>query len=222
MSEDEALASETISATPAPVAPPARPIQRNGRQSMKKRSNAGDKRRRNAARSRPRHRNAGYLGFGGRPPKPPKERKPEDNAPLRWQERVWPLVHTTGAAFGSSYLAAQLARSGIPPKVLAVGLGLTGGLVSYGVKRKHSWLRDIANGVASAGTSQAALQWLAPEKLAVSASAAPPATRPPSTTLAKRNVNMGELPPHALEDAFHRAQAELAITHDPYASTTIE
>jgi hypothetical protein len=185
-----------------------------------KRRNAAMPRRRGAARSR--RRNVMWTGrIGEKPPKPSKH--PEEPAPVT--DRLVHLAHSSGAAVASSIAAVKLAQWGVlDPSALAWLMGITGSVVSL-VNGKRRWVRSIANGVASAGGSQVVLQWLTPPhpRPATPCPATPAAPKPPANPPPPpkpRGVDMGQLPPHALEDAFGRAQAALALGADPYVSGT--
>lgn len=124
----------------------------------------------------------------------------------------WHLLHTAGGALGASLAGALATRYGFHPQTIATVItGVSGGVAWKGTTQRA---RSIAAGAASAGGSQLLL-------LTLKANEAPKPTanqnQAPLVAARTKNADLGALPAGALDAAFERARAELALTHDSYA-----
>ena len=155
---------------------------------------------------RPVRRNAG-------PPPPTRPRQPRapNAAPTMAEDSPGKrLLYTAAGALGTSLIGSFLAREGWAPKPVAIALAASG--AAFALKAADPTTRSVAMGAMSAAGSTLTLLTLNPddkpdaspaERKPEVATAAPPA-------LSKRNDD--GLPPGALESAFARARARLALT----------
>jgi hypothetical protein len=141
------------------------------------------------------------------PPRPPAPRsakgaKPPASAGLRF-------AVTAGGALAASALGALAANRGMPPLAAAGILALGGGLLAWKGPGEHS--RTAGTGAASAGGSQLMLLALqtppARPKIVANQNQATAAPAPARL----KNADIEALPPGALDAAFERARAELAL-----------
>jgi hypothetical protein len=163
--------------------------------------------RRRGAKSATRRKGKGYRNAA---PRFAPSRSAANKAPIETTlERLGQLVPTALGAGAASIGGALATRWGFHPQTVAIGLGLAGvGLAAKAETRE--WQR-AGLGAFSAGGSQFILQALrkSPQPPSQVASHAAPAP-------ARKNAEVGALPPGALDAAFERARAELAV-NDPYA-----
>ncbi len=113
---------------------------------------------------------------------------------------------------GSSVLGGNAVRLGIPPLWTALGLGVLGSSVAGLATSENT--REVGTGWLSAVASQIVLMSMGaaskPTTVVVAQQSPPPAPKP-------KNADLGTLPPGALDSAFERARAELAVRGDGYA-----
>ena len=123
--------------------------------------------------------------------------KAEDETPLRR------LGYTAAGAAGTALVGSFLAREGWAPKTIA-GLLTTGGAIASWTSH-DSTVRNIGSGAMSAAGGQLALMLLDDTEKNKAPAAA--------TTPIKR-ANADGLPSGALESAFERARARMAVMSD--------
>src|SRR5579862_620799 len=134
--------------------------------------------------------------FRNAAPRAPRASKPDDETPLK-------RLAMTAAGAGSTALAGSfLVHEGWAPKTISTALTAVGAGLAW--KGDSSTVRNVGAGVMSAAGSQLALMMMDDHGKAN----APAATQ----TTPKKPANAGELPPGALENAFERAQARLAVS----------
>ncbi len=131
----------------------------------------------------------------------------------------WHLIHTAlGAGFGSA-VGAFATRWGFAPRTVAAALGAVSGYAAY--TRPTARGRSLSAGAASAAGSQILLLTLKPS--VAGPGAAPTVIVAQSQPSAgRKNSDLGALPPGALDAAFERARAQLAISGDMSARNAEE
>ena len=134
-----------------------------------------------------RHRNAG--------PRPPRVSKPA-NQPETALHR---LGYTAAGAAGTALVGSFLAREGWAPKTIASALGAVGAGLAW--KGDSATIRSLGAGAMSAAGSQLALMMIDDHGKQPAPAPAPPVKR-----------QADALPPGALERAFERAKAHLALS----------
>ena len=158
-----------------------------------------------------RFRNAGAPVV--RPPRARPEGGTNGALPGQAESPAWHLVHTAVGAGLASAIGAYATRWGFAPRTVAATLGAVSGYAAY--TRDTARARSFSAGAASAAGSQILLLTLKP--------AVQPATAPASPTVIvaqshpttqRKNSDLGALPPGALDAAFERARAQLAISGD--------
>lgn len=124
----------------------------------------------------------------------PRARKPRDEeTPLRR------LGYTAAGAAGTALIGSFLASQGWAPKTIAGALTAVGAGLAW--RGDEATLRSVGAGTMSAAGSQLALMMID--------------DRPRHATApAKKPANADDLPPGALESAFERARARLALSSD--------
>lgn len=128
-------------------------------------------------------------------PMMPRARKSRDEeTPLRR------LGYTAAGAAGTALIGSFLASQGWAPKTIAGALTAVGAGLAW--RGDEATLRSVGAGTMSAAGSQLALMMIDDR----------PRTAAP--TPAKKPSNADELPPGALESAFERARARLALSSD--------
>ena len=120
---------------------------------------------------------------------------------------AWSAVKTAGGALGAAIACAFIARQDwLPPKAITAGVSAVGAALAVG---GHSdTLRAVGNGAMSAAGGQFGLLVIddhyqtkqAPQQVA-------------STAPVKKLANADSLPPGALESAYERARARLAMAN---------
>jgi hypothetical protein len=125
-------------------------------------------------------------------------------------QRIGQLVPTALGAGAASLGGALATRWGFHPQTVAIALGALG--VGIAAKSDTKEWQRAGAGAFSAGGSQLVLLTLrkAQQQQSRPAPPSPPAPRP-------KNADLGALPPGALDAAFERARAALAVDADPYA-----
>ena len=124
-------------------------------------------------------------------------------------QRIGQLVPTALGAGAASLGGALATRWGFHPQTVAIALGALGVGIAAKAETKE-WQRAGA-GAFSAGGSQLVLLTLRKaQQQSRPAPPSPPTPRP-------KNAELGALPPGALDAAFERARAALAVDADPYA-----
>ena len=171
--------------------------------------------RRNA---KPKHARMRYRNAAPPPSRPPRASRPPrstkadtGNEPLPLGQRFTELGETVLGAALTSFVGANGVKIGLPPWLVATGLGVAG---LYVGTRQLDWLRHAGVGAASAAGSQAVLLAFSPAPPApkVASSTHAPAAPPQTAQLpARKNADLGALPPGMLDAAFERARAELAV-----------
>jgi hypothetical protein len=148
-------------------------------------------------------------GYRNAAPRFAPSRSAASKAPIETAlERLGQLVPTALGMGAASIGGALATRWGFHPQTVAIGLGLAGvGLAAKAETRE--WQR-AGLGAFSAGGSQFILQ-------ALRKSPQPPSQVASRPAPARKNAELGALPPGALDAAFERARAELAVSGDPYA-----
>jgi hypothetical protein len=126
-------------------------------------------------------------------------------------QRLGQLVPTALGAGAASIGGALATRWGFHPETVAIALGVAGIGIAAKAETKD-WQRAGA-GAFSAGGSQLVL--LALRKAQQPNRPAPPSQ--PALASRPKNAELGALPPGALDAAFERARAALAVDADPYA-----
>lgn len=152
------------------------------------------------------------------PPRPPAPRPARSTEPP--ETPVQHLLYTAGGALGASLVGALAARYGLQPSMVATLITASGGALAWKAGTQRT--RTIAAGAASAGGSQLMLLKLKmpdaapkPQTVAANQNQQPP-VRP-------KNADIGALPHGALDAAFERARAELAISaHGEHAHDGLE
>jgi hypothetical protein len=118
------------------------------------------------------------------------------------------VVASSIGSAASSVIGGNAVKLGIPPLWTALGLALSGtGIAGLAT---GDTTREVGTGWLSAVTSQLVLMAMAPAKQTVvvaPVSAAPAGPKP-------KNADLGVLPPGALDSAFERARAEIAVRSD--------
>lgn len=115
------------------------------------------------------------------------------------------LLYTGLGATGTAIAGSLMARFGVAPKVIAVGLGALGaGLLASGDESK---LRSVGAGAMSAASGQLALMVIDDHETTKTA----PPTQIAKKGPAEKPANTNELPPGALEAAMERARMRLAL-----------
>jgi hypothetical protein len=139
-----------------------------------------------------------HHSFRNAAPRAPRASKPEDETPLKR------LAATAGGAAGTALAGSFLAHEGWAPKTIATALAAVGAGLAW--KGDAPTIRSVGAGVMSAAGSQLALMIIDErDKKAAPAS-------PPTTMVAKKPANAGELPAGALDAALQRAQARLSLS----------
>ncbi len=132
-------------------------------------------------------------------PASPRPSAPEESALRR-------LGYTAAGAAGTALVGSFLAREGWAPKTIA-GLLTTGGAIASWTSHDPT-VREIGSGAMSAAGGQLALLMLDDREKK------PDAAAQTATATGQKRSNAGELPPGALESAFERARARMAVLSD--------
>lgn len=119
------------------------------------------------------------------------------------------LGFTAAGAAGTALVGSFLAREGWAPKTIATALAAVGAGLAW--KGDEESIRSVGAGAMSAAGSQLALM-LIDDRDKPSAASSGSSTTASASTPPKKPANAGELPPGALESAFERAKARLAMT----------
>ena len=161
------------------------------------------KRNASAKRAKPRHRNAGPAPAKDKPAKPAKD-KPSGRMSVP-QLAVKIAASSIGSA-ASSVVGGNAVKIGIPPLWTALGLTTLGSAIAGFATGENT--REVGTGWLSAVASQLVLMAMAPAKQTfVVAPVSAPTPKP-------KNADLGVLPPGALDSAFERARAEMAVRQD--------
>jgi hypothetical protein len=124
-----------------------------------------------------------------------------------YESPVWSTVKTAGGALGAAIVCAFIARQDwLPPKAITAGVSAVG--AAFAVGGHSDTLRAVGNGAMSAAGGQFGLLIIddhyqtkqAPQQVAGAASG-------------KKLANADSLPPGALESAYERARARLAMAN---------
>ena len=136
---------------------------------------------------------------------------PDTKAPATTRDKAVQLLEAAAGAAAMSYAGAKLVQVGAPAWVASALVGVVSGGAALYVDREG--YGNMARGGASVGTSQLLLSIFGPKppppRIVTVAAAPAPAPKP-------KNADLGTLPPGALDAAFERARAELAIGADGY------
>lgn len=146
--------------------------------------------------------------FRNAAPRAPRADKPENGG----ASPIKQLAYTAGGAVGVALVGSLLAREGWAPKTIATALTATGAGLAW--KAGEPTWRAVGSGVMGSAGGQLALMMLDDHDRK-------PATTPTVATAhapAKRQANLDELPPGALEAALARAQARLALNEGEMAA----
>jgi len=141
-----------------------------------------------------RHRNAG-------PPRAPRAVK-EDESPMHR------LGYTAAGAGATALVGTFLAKQGWAPKTVAGALAVLGGGLAW--KGDSATIKSVGAGTMSSAGGQLALMML--DEYGKPASPTAIALAQPG----KRLANVEGLPPGALESAFERARAQVALVGGQY------
>jgi hypothetical protein len=153
---------------------------------------------------RPGHRNAAPT-----PPRAPRApRAPEEKLDT---ER---LAYTALGAAGTALVGGFLAKQDWSPKVIATALTAVGGAMAAAGKTGN--LQAVGTGAFGAGGGQLALLMMDDRYDRAVQEAQKLAQSQRKGGADKRQADTSGLPPGALESAFERARAHLAITADDY------
>jgi hypothetical protein len=118
---------------------------------------------------------------------------------------AWRTIKTAGGAVGAALACAYIARENwIPPKVVTGLVSAVGGTLAVG--GQSDTLRAVGAGVMSAAGAQLGLMLIDDH---YHGSATHPA--PAVAAVGKKPANSDSLPPGALESAYERARARLAM-----------
>ena len=156
----------------------------------------------------PHHRNAAPPRAAPRPPGP--------RAAQSQAARPTPLgqfLFTVTGALTGSLGGALASRWGFHPTTVAAVIGGAGALAAY--KLEGEGKRTFAAGAASAGGSQLLLLTLQKAQDSTKPAHDPKPEPPPTPPAPRRQSDLGALPPGALDAAFERARAALAINANP-------
>jgi hypothetical protein len=117
---------------------------------------------------------------------------------------------TAAGAAGTSLVGSFLSHEGWAPKTIATALAAVGAGLAW--KGDAPNIRSIGAGAMSAAGSQLALMLIDDRDGKKASPASSAATAQNQTQPAQRQAGAGELPPGALENAFERAKARLALS----------
>ena len=198
------IAAPTVAPTVAPFGGPTTSMLVASRMTRNRgtgRRNAGPK------RAKPRHRNAGAPSAQ----KVNRDKAQDKDQPVRMPGRqlVAKVIASALGSAGSSILGGNAVKLGIPPLWAAAGLAVSGGLVAG--LATHDNTREVGTGWLSAVASQLVLMSMGASKPSTVVVASAPQAPPKP-----KNSDLGMLPPGALDSAFERARAELAVRGDSY------
>jgi hypothetical protein len=120
---------------------------------------------------------------------------------------AWSAVKTAGGALGAAIACAFIARQDwLPPKAITAGVSAVGAALAVG---GHSdTLRAVGNGAMSAAGGQFGLLIIDDHYQTKQ-----PPQQVASTAPVKKLANADSLPPGALESAYERARARLAMAN---------
>lgn len=142
------------------------------------------------------------------PPRPPRP-SPAPRSPglqLGDDSPTWSAVKTAGGALGAAIACAFIARQDwLPPKAITGAVSAVGAALAVG---GHSdTLRAVGNGAMSAAGGQFGLLIIDDHYQTKQA------PQVASTAPVKKPANADSLPPGALESAYERARARLAMAN---------
>jgi len=125
------------------------------------------------------------------------------------------LGYTAVGAASTAFVGSLLAREGWAPKTIATALAAVGAGLAW--KGDEESIRSVGAGAMSAAGSQLALMLIDDHDKGATTTASPTtatsSASTPTTAQAAKPANAGELPPGALESAFERAKARLALAN---------
>ena len=168
------------------------------------------------AKPKPKHAPMRYRNAAPPPARAPRAAKPDSGKlPPPMGQRFTELGETVLGAAVTSFIGANGVKVGLPPWLVA---SLLGGAGLYVCTRATDWIRHAGVGAASAAGSQAVLLGFSPGPPPAPkvASSTPAPAAPHPQIPARKNADLGTLPPGMLDAAFERARAELAVG-DSYA-----
>jgi hypothetical protein len=120
---------------------------------------------------------------------------------------AWRTIKTAGGAVGAALACAYIARENwIPPKVVTGLVSAVGGTLAVG--GQSDTLRAVGAGVMSAAGAQLGLMLIDDHYHGSKSGTPAPAT---IAAVGKKPANTESLPPGALESAYERARARLAM-----------
>lgn len=125
---------------------------------------------------------------------------------MPFSQLAFKIAASSVGSAASSVLGGNAVKLGVPPLWTSLGLTGIGGVISGLAQRDGT--REVGTGWLSAVASQLVLMAMAPAKQTVVVAQAPPPTPKP------KNSDLGALPPGALDSAFERARAEMAVRSD--------
>jgi hypothetical protein len=141
--------------------------------------------------------------------------RPTDEVPKPAETTMMRIAYTAGGILGASLAGVLATRFGFHPGAVAsviTGVGSYAALKGDALPRT----RSIALGAAAVGGSQLLFMNFAGAQAAPAPTSVNQNHAPPTIAVRPKNADLGTLPPGALDAAFERARAELALTHDAY------
>ena len=168
---------------------------------------------------RPRFRRQGLRNAGPNGTRPVSPRSKSEPPKPTTKDKLLYLLESVGGAALTSYAGAWAVKLGLAPELVSTVLGLATGFVAVDAEKEP--IGHAARGGASAAGSQLLLLTIGPKanapvppKIVAVQAPAQPAPAP-----ARKNADLGALPPGMLDAAFENARAQLAIAGDGYPAS---